>query len=147
MKLKDILAIGGKPGLYRFVAQAKNGIIVESLSDKKRLPAYASDKVSTLEDVAIFTEDDEVLLSVLFDRIFDLEEGGKAINPKSTGPELKAYFEKILPGYDKDRVYVSDMKKVFSWYNQLHELGLLEKEEKSEEEPSEAQDENESDQS
>ena len=111
MELKDILAIGGKPGLYRFIAQAKNGIIVESLTDKKRIPAYASDKVSALEDIAIFTDSEEVNLADVFKKIFEKENGGKAINHKSSGEELKAYFEEILPDFDRDRVYTSDIKK------------------------------------
>ena len=135
MKLKDILAIGGKPGLYRFIAQAKSGIIVESLSDKKRIPAHASDKVSALEDIAIFTETDEVPLSKIFDKIYEKENGGKSLDPKkASGEELKSYFEEILPEYDRNRVYTSDMKKVFAWYNQLHEQDLLIQEEEEEEE-------------
>lgn len=137
MKLKDILAIGGKPGLFKFIAQAKNGIIVESLTDKRRIPAYASDKVSALEDIAIFTETDEVSLSQVFNEIHKKENGGKAIDPKSSGQELKAYFEGILPEYDRDRVYTSDMKKVISWYNQLHELDMLIMEEEEENETEE----------
>lgn len=133
MKLKDILAIGGKPGLYRFIAQAKNGIIVESLTDNRRIPAYASDKVSALEDIAIFTETDEVNLAEVFKKIYEKEKGGKAIDPKSSGDELKVYFEEILPDYDKDRVYTSDMKKVLSWYNHLLELDMLSMDEDEEE--------------
>jgi len=139
MNLKDIIAIGGRPGLYKFIAQAKNGIIVESLSDGKRLPAYSSDKVSALEDIAIFTEGEEVKLADVFKRIFEKENGGKSLNPKSSGDELKSYFETVLPDYDKDRVYTSDMKKVFSWYNQLHELNMLNFDE---EEPTEETGEN-----
>ncbi|MFW5644967.1 MAG: DUF5606 domain-containing protein [Bacteroidota bacterium] len=133
MKLKDILAIGGKPGLYKFIAQSKNGIIVESLTDKKRIPAYASDKVSTLEDIAIFTEEDEVPLGNVFNKIYEKEEGGKTLSPKSSADEMKNYFEEILPDYDRERVYVSDIKKVLSWYNQLHDLNMLEPEDEEEE--------------
>jgi hypothetical protein len=139
MKLKDIIAIGGKPGLYRFIAQAKSGIIVESLTDKKRIPAYAHDKVSALEDIAIFTDDEEVSLGDIFKKIHEKENGGKSISPKSSGEELKAYFEEILPDYDRDRVYTSDMKKVFSWYNQLHELDMLIFEDEEEAEEKEAE--------
>ncbi len=133
MKLKDIMAIGGKPGLYKFIAQAKSGIIVESLTDKKRIPAYASDKVSSLEDIAIFTEEDEVSLNEVFRKIYEKENGKKAISPKSSPDELKDYFGEILPEYDRERVYISDIKKVLSWYNQLEELNLLEFEENEEE--------------
>jgi hypothetical protein len=148
MSLKDIMAIGGKPGLYKFIAQAKSGIIVESLTDKKRIPAYASDKVSALEDIAIFTEDDEVSLNEVFRRIHEKEDGGKTISPKkSSADELKNYFAEILPEYDRERVYVSDIKKVLSWYNQLHELDMLsfEEDETAEEEKDSAGDKDKSD--
>lgn len=125
MDLKDIIAIGGKPGLYRFVSQAKNGIIVEAMSDKKRFPAYSHDKISALEDIAIFTENDEVPLGKVFVAIFNRENGAAAMNHKSKPEEIKAYFNEILPEYDKDRVYVSDMKKVLMWYNILQELNLV----------------------
>ncbi len=125
MKLKDILSIGGKPGLYKYLSQAKNGIIVEGLKDKKRFPAYSTAKVSSLEDIAVFTESDEVKLSEVFDRIHAKEEGGLAVSHKSTPEELKAYFEAILPDYDRDRVYISDIKKILAWYNFLHETGML----------------------
>lgn len=125
MDLKDFLAISGKPGLFRYISQAKNGIIVESLTDGRRMPAFASEKVSALDDIAIFTTGEDVKLSLVFDRIFEKENGGPAIDPKSEPVALTAYFEKVLPEYDRERVYPSDIKKVLSWYNQLHTLGLL----------------------
>lgn len=141
MNLKDILSISGKPGLYKFVSQAKNGIIVESISDNKRIPAYAADKVSALDDIAIFTATGEIKLSEVFDKIWEKENGDKAIDHKVDPAELKTYFEEILPDYDKDRVYVSDIKKVFNWYNLLNEHEMLipsedEEEAKGEEEKS-----------
>ncbi len=125
MNLKDFLAIGGYPGLFKFVSQAKNGIIVESLLDKKRMPAYASAKVSALDDIAIFTETEEVPLSVVFSKIYEKEKGGVALPAKSSPDVLMAYFLEILPDFDKSRVYASDIKKVISWYNILHGLNLL----------------------
>ena len=125
MNLKDILSISGKPGLYKYVSQAKNGMIVESVTDKKRIPAYATDKVSALDDIAIFTEKSEVKLSEIFDRISEKENGGKSQDPKVDASKLKDYFAEILPDYDRDRVYVSDIKKVFGWYNLLQEQGML----------------------
>ncbi len=125
MDLKDILAIGGRPGLYKFISQAKNGIIVEGLSDQKRFPAYSNDKVSALEDIAIFTETDEVSLGDIFVSIFKKEDGKETISHKSKPDELKSYFAEILPDYDRDRVYVSDIKKVLNWYNLLQELGMV----------------------
>lgn len=125
MELKGILSISGKNGLYKHVSQTKNGIIVESLIDKKRSPAYASAKISALEDIAIYTEDRDVPLLEVFQEIFKHEDGKAAINPKSSANELKSYFEKILADYDKDRVYVSDIKKVLIWYNILNEMKLI----------------------
>ncbi|MCF8391215.1 MAG: DUF5606 domain-containing protein [Bacteroidales bacterium] len=142
MELKDILAIGGKSGLYKFVSQAKNGIIVEGLQDKKRIPAYATDKVSALEDIAVFTGEGEVTLAEVLVSIFKKTQGGAAISHKSEPGELKNFFAEVLPDYDREKVYVSDIKKVISWYNLLHEMGLVdgelpkkeEKEEKKEKE-------------
>jgi hypothetical protein len=125
MNLKDILAVSGYPGLFKYISQAKNGIIVESLLDKKRMPAYASTKVSALEDIAIFTENAEVPLGEIFSKIFEKESGGLAIDPKSSPEIITAYFEKVLPDFDKKRVYISDIKKVITWYNILHGLNLL----------------------
>ncbi|MCK4921533.1 MAG: DUF5606 domain-containing protein [Bacteroidales bacterium] len=142
MELKDILAIGGKPGLYKFVSQAKNGIIVEGLQDKKRLPAYATDKVSALDDIAVFTEEEEVPLAEVFVNIFKKMEGGAAINHKSDSSELKDFFSDVLPGYDRERVYVSDIKKILAWYNLLHELGMVDGELKVKEEEDKEVEEN-----
>jgi hypothetical protein len=129
MILKDILAISGEPGLYKFIAQGKNAIIVEHLETKKRSSAYSSAKVSSLEDIAIFTDKEDMPLGKVFDLIFEKENGGKAIDAKSDQGKLKIWFEGILPEYSKDKVYMSDIKKVAHWYNILHNLNLLVKEE------------------
>lgn len=125
MILKGIISISGQTGLYKLVSHAKNSIIVESLETQKRTPAYSSSKISALEDIAIYTEDEDVPLEVIFKNIYTLENGGKAISHKASGPELKQYFEKALPNFDKERVYVSDIKKVINWYNSLQELGIV----------------------
>jgi hypothetical protein len=125
MNLKEIMSISGYPGLFKHISQGRNGIIVESLIDKKRIPAYASMKVSSLEDIAIFTDDGEIPLKEVFKRIFEKENGGKAIDPKGSPNDIKAYFESVVPEYDKERVYVSDMKKLFTWYNILQTEGML----------------------
>ncbi len=117
--LKGILAISGQAGLFKMVSQAKNSIIVESLVDGKRMPAYATSRISALEDISIFTEEDDVKLLEVFNMIFDKEDGQPAISHKVSAKELKKYFGEILPDYDKDRVYVSDIKKVIMWYNLL----------------------------
>jgi hypothetical protein len=129
MNLKDILSISGEPGLYKFVAQGRNAIIVEHLETKKRKTAQGSAKVSSLEDISIFTEKEDLPLGKVFDLIFEKENGGAAIDSKSDPVKLKTYFGEVLPEYDKDRVYMSDMKKVIVWYNILHKLGQLVKEE------------------
>jgi hypothetical protein len=125
MNLKEIMAISGYPGLFKHISQGRNGIIVESLLDKKRIPAYASMKVSALEDIAIFTEEGEIPLKEVLKRIFEKENGGKAIDPKGSADSVKSYFESVVPEYDKERVYVSDMKKLFTWYNILQSQGML----------------------
>ena len=129
MILKDILSISGEPGLFKFIAQGKNAIIVEHLETKKRSSAYSSAKVSSLEDIAIFTDKEDMPLGKVFDLIFEKENGGLAIDSKSQPEKLKTWFEGILPEYSKDKVYISDIKKLASWYNLLHNLNLLVKEE------------------
>ena len=129
MILKDILAISGEPGLFKFIAQGKNAIIVEHLETKKRSSAYGSAKVSSLEDIAIFTDKEDKPLGKVFDLIHEKENGGPAIDSKSDTVKLKAWFEGIIPDYSKDKVYTSDIKKVAQWYNILHTLNLLVKEE------------------
>jgi hypothetical protein len=119
MNLKDILAISGYSGLFRFVSQGRNGVIVEGLVDKKRMNATASARVSALEDIAIYTNDKEIPLKDVFKRIFQKEDGKPTIDPKSPNDKLKSYFEEVVPEYDRDKVYVSDMKKLFGWYNIL----------------------------
>jgi hypothetical protein len=125
MALKDIMAISGMSGLFKFVSQGRNGIIVESLTDGKRTHVSASAKVSSLSDIAVFTNDSEKPLSEVLELIKQMENGGPAISPKSSNDELKSYFVKVLPSYDVERVYVSDIKKLVSWYNQLQSLAML----------------------
>jgi len=132
MILKDILAISGEPGLFRFIAQGKNAIVVEHLETKKRSSAYGSAKVSSLEEIAIFTEKEDLPLGKVFDLIFEKENGGLAIDSKADPVKLKAWFEELLPDYSRDKVYVSDIKKVAQWYNILHNLDLLVKEDTQE---------------
>lgn len=139
MILKDILAISGEHGLFRFVAQGKNAIVIEHLETKKRMSAFASAKVSSLDEIAIFTVSEDVPLGKLFDIIWEKSSGGQAPDYKSAPEVLKKWFVEVLPGYDKDRVYVSDMKKVAQWYNTLHSLNMLVKEEEKKEEHAEEQ--------
>lgn len=126
--MKGILAISGQPGLSKLISEAKNCIIVESLVTGKRMPVYSTSKVSSLVDIAIFTETGEVTLKEVFKKISEKEKGGE-ITAKDSGPDLKAYFEQVLPDYDKNRVYTSDMKKIVQWYNLLLKKNLLDFEE------------------
>lgn len=129
MILKDILAISGQPGLFKFIAQGKNSMIVEHIETGRRTSAFSSSKVSSLEEISIFTESEDVPLGKVFDKIYDKENGGQSIDPKSDNQVLKSYFEEILPDYSRDKVYVSDIKKVIVWYNILQKKGMLVKEE------------------
>ena len=122
MDLKKILTVPGKPGLYRLVSQGKSNIIVESLLDKSRMPIFASMQASSLSDICIFTMDEDMPLEKVFQRINEVTNGNSATEVSSLDNNgLKKYMGEILPEYDKDRVHVSDMKKLFSWYNILHE--------------------------
>ena len=134
--LKEILSISGKPGLQKLISNSSNAIIVESLIDGKRFPAYSNSKIISLEDISIYTETEDLPLKEVFKRIYDKEEGKKILSHKEANEKIIAYFNEIVPEYDKDRVYTSDMKKIIQWYNLLTEKGLLnfteEEEEKKE---------------
>lgn len=125
MELSKILAISGKPGLYKMMAQTKNGLVVESLQDGKKFTAFSHERISTLEEISIYTTDEDRPFKEILKAIYDLQEGKAAIPHKSSNDELKAFFEKAVPDYDKENVYVSDIKKVINWYNILQEHDLL----------------------
>ncbi len=134
--LKKILSISGYPGLFQFISQAKSGIIVEAISDKKRMSVSTTTKVSSLSDIAIYTDTEELPLQEVLLKIKNKENGGAAINYKSSPDELKKYFAEVLSDYDRDRVYVSHIKKVVEWYSLLQQhdmLDFLELEEESNE--------------
>lgn len=126
MELKDILSISGQSGLFKFVAQSRNGIIVESLTDGTRSCASATARVSSLSEIAIFTQGEDMPLAQVFQKIYDKLEGKEAVNPKSTPEALKQFFAEVLPEYDRERVHVSDMKKVAAWYNLMIAAGMTE---------------------
>ena len=129
MVLKDILAISGESGLFKFIAQGKNAIIVEHIETGKRSSAFSSTKVSSLEDISVFTEKEDLPLGKVFDKIFEKESGGPAIDSKAETEKLKQYFEEIIPDYSRDKVYASDIKKIILWYNLLQKKEMLVKEE------------------
>ncbi len=137
--LKTILSISGKPGLYKMLSNSKNMIIVESLQDSKKIPVYARDRMMSLGDISIYTEEDEVLLKEVLCSIKKKEEGkGCSMAPNAKADDLRKYFAEILPNYDKDRVYPSDMKKIISWYNLLTTSNIdFEAEDQAEEESEE----------
>ena len=129
MDLQGIISISGRPGLFKIVTQGKSNVIVESLIDKKRFPAFASEKISSIEDISIFTDAEDVKLTDVFATLLTQNDGKEAINHKVEEAVLRKTFEGVLPNYDIDRVYLSDIRKVFQWYNLLLKEGLLKKEE------------------
>ena len=125
--LRTILAISGKPGLYKLVSRAQNSLIVETLdATHKRLPAFATDRITSLGDIAMFTETEDVPLFKVLMSLQTLEVGKKSSvdYKKASGDELREYFAKILPNFDRDRVHNSDIKKLIQWYNILIENGV-----------------------
>ncbi len=124
MELKEILAITGQPGLYKYVAQSVRGVIVESLTDGRRMNASANAKVSALTEISMFTEGDDIPLADVFTKIYAHTGGKEAISHKEAPEKLKAAFAEVLPEYDRERVHVSDIKKCFMWYNTLIQAGF-----------------------
>lgn len=125
MALQDILAISGQPGLFKYVAQGRAGIIVESLVDQKRTTIPSSAKVSSLSDIALFTVEEDKPLREVFQLLLDKENGAQAsVSPKSAPQELSAYLESVLPTFDHERVYPSEIKKLIQWYNLLVKVGM-----------------------
>ncbi len=123
--LKTILAISGKPGLYKLISQAKNMLIVENIADKKRMPVYASDKVISLGDIAMYTDAEEVPLATVLESVKKKENGAEVqFNyKKASSDELHGFMAAVLPNYDRDRVHTSDIKKLIQWYNLLVSSG------------------------
>lgn len=119
MSLKKIVAVTGKPGLFEIISQSKGGLIVESLIDKKRLPINAMHNVSVLNDIAIYTYEEEVPLRNVLKTIANKHENKEAISHKESNANLTSFFSEILPDYDEERVYTSNIKKVIQWYNLL----------------------------
>jgi len=125
MSLEKILSIGGKPGLYRLLTQTRTGFVAESLMDKKRISVSARNNVSVLSEIAIYTLEEELPLRQVFQKIQLKEKGGKtSVAHKAEKIALEEYFFQVLPNYDEDRVYASDIKKVIQWYNLLHDNGI-----------------------
>lgn len=128
MSIERILSISGKPGLYDLKLQTRTGFVAESLIDGKKITVGMRSNVSLLSEISIYTYNEEVRLSEVFRRIAEKEDNGPAISHKEDNDTLAAYFREILPEYDEDRVYASDIKKVMNWYNMLQAKGMISKE-------------------
>ena len=125
MDLKDIISISGKSGLFSTVGKSKNNVIVESIIDKKRFPIFNTNRISALSDISIYTYEEEVLLSDIYRKIFESNDGKPTINHTESTEKLRAKLEEFVPNYDKEQVYNSDIKKLFQWYNLLHKTKKL----------------------
>jgi hypothetical protein len=125
MSFQKILAISGKPGLYELKVQTRSGFVAESLLDGKKITVSLRSNVSLLAEIAVFTYNEEVKLIDIFKSIATKENGDATISHKETDDKLKSYFREILPEYDEDRVYTSDIKKIFNWYNILQPKGYV----------------------
>jgi len=128
---KTILAISGKPGLYELVTRSSNGLIVENITDHKRVPAFATDRVTSLGDIALYTDDEDKPLGEIMCALRDKEAGKTASldYKKASGADLQEYFASFLPNFDRDRVHSSDIKKLIQWYNLLVNAGITDFEE------------------
>ena len=126
MELKDILAISGQPGLFRYIAQSRNGVIVESLLDGKRSNASASSRVSALTEISMFTEGEDIPLAEVFTKMYAYTGGKAAISHKESNDRLKEFFGAVITDYDRERVHVSDIKKAIAWFNLLVAAGMSE---------------------
>lgn len=124
MNLKGVISISGRPGLFKVVGQGKNNIIVEALNDNKRIPAYATDRISALEDISIYTYEEDVPLREVYIKFREQVGEDQVLSHKESLSKLEGFLEEVLPDYDKERVYPSDIKKLFQWYNLLHKAGL-----------------------
>jgi len=125
MNLESIISITGKPGLYKVVTKTKNGLIVETITDGKRLPVYSSEKVSALSDISIYTLDGDLPLVEVYEKLYTKTEGKAAIDHASTPEELRNFLKEVIKNFDQERVYNSDLKKIFQWFNILIKAKLL----------------------
>ena len=125
MKLEGIINVSGKPGLFKIISRSNNTVIIESLTDQKRTAIYSHNQANLLDEIGIYTYNDTVPISDIFTEIAKKTSCGPSINHKSSKDELINYFRDILPEYDEDRVYISDIKKVIQWYNIMQSVNLI----------------------
>ena len=126
MELDKVMSISGKPGLYELKAQTRGGFIAESMLDGKKISVNMRHNVSLLSEIAVYTYSEEVPLREIFQKMKAKENGGQAISHKESKAKLEEYFSEVLPDYDEDRVYISDIKKIIQWYNLLISKGITE---------------------
>jgi hypothetical protein len=138
MDLSKILSISGKAGLFTVVSQLKNAVLVESLLDKKRFPAFAHEKISSLQEISIFTTGEDKPLKEILKTMHEKLEGKPALEGKTDNASMVALFKEMVPDFDQERVYASDIKKIVNWYNLLLENNLLDFTETEEDENAEA---------
>jgi len=134
MDLSKIISVAGKSGLFRVVAQGRQAVIAESLLDGKRIPVPSSSKVSSLEEISMFTTGDDVPLKEVLEKLHAVEKGKESLDPKESEDKLFAKLGEALPNHDRERIYASDVRKLFSWYQQLLKSGEFEKKEEVKEE-------------
>ncbi len=125
MDLTKIVSISGKSGLFKVISQSKNAVIVESLLDQKRFPAFGHEKMSSLEEISVFTTGEDRPLKDIFKAFFEKLEGKSAIDPKADNKVITAFFKEHVPDFDSERVYISDIRKMLGWYNMLLAQNLL----------------------
>lgn len=128
MSIEKILAISGKPGLFELKVQTRTGFVAESLSDGKKVTVGLRSNVSLLSEISVYSYDGEVRLSEVFRAIAEKEDNGPALSHKEDNAKLESYFREVLPDFDEDRVYASDIKKILNWYNLLQPKGFVSKE-------------------
>ena len=124
MEFSKIISVSGKPGLFQVISQSKNAIIVESLIDKKRIAINSTQNVSLLENIAIYTYEEDMPLLNVFKAMYEKTAGAQALSHKESGKKLASFFTEVLPNYDDERVYTSNIKKVIQWFNLLIETGF-----------------------
>jgi hypothetical protein len=122
MGLKGIISVSGLPGLYKVLAQSKTGFIVESLVDQKRMPVSSTQKISMLEDISVYTTTDDMPLKEVLLKIKEKEASGKIVDSKAEPDKLRAFFKEIIPEFDEERVYPSDMKKMINWFHLVKDI-------------------------
>ena len=133
MNLESIISVTGKPGLFKVVSQTKNGLIVETVTDGKRMPVHAADKVSALTDISVYTYEGDIPLVEVYDRLYKKTGGKAAVSHKAKPEELKKALMEVVEDFDQDRVYHSDLKKMFQWFNALIAADLLKPSDKEDE--------------